>query len=47
MATVHPVIAISLLAVIALHVAGALYYALVKREGVIQRMVPGGSGRPS
>ena len=47
MATVHPVIAISLLAVIALHVAGALYHALVKHDGVIQRMLPGGSSRPS
>lgn len=47
MATVHPVIAISLLVVIALHVAGALYHALVKRDGVIQRMLPGGDTRPS
>lgn len=47
MATVHPAIAISLLAVIALHVAGALYHALVKHDGVIQRMLPGGASRPS
>lgn len=37
----HPVVAISLLAVIALHVAGALYHALVKRDGVLGRMLPG------
>jgi cytochrome b561 len=47
MQTMHPTIAISLLAVIALHVAGALYHALVKRDGVIQRMLPGGASRPS
>ena len=47
MATVHPVIAISLLAVIALHIAGALYHAFVKRDGVIQRMLPGGANRAS
>lgn len=41
MQTVHPAIAITLLAVIALHVAGALYHAFVKRDGVVQRMVPG------
>ncbi len=47
MATVHPIIAISMLAVIALHVAGALYHALIKRDGVIQRMLPGGESRAS
>ena len=47
MATVHPVIAISLLAVIALHIAGALYHALVKHDGVLQRMLPGGADRSS
>ncbi len=47
MQTMHPTIAISLLAVIALHVAGALYHALVKRDGVIQRMLPGRASRPS
>lgn len=41
MGTVHPVIAITMLAVIALHIAGALYHALVKHDGVIQRMLPG------
>ncbi len=41
MQTVHPVIAITLLALIALHVAGALYHAYVKRDGVVQRMLPG------
>jgi len=41
MATVHPAIAITLLAVIALHIAGALYHAVIKRDGVLQRMLPG------
>ena len=43
MQTVHPVIAITLLALIALHVAGALYHAMIKRDGVAQRMLPGRS----
>ena len=41
MQTVHPAIAITLLAVIALHIAGALYHALVKHDGVLGRMLPG------
>ncbi len=44
MQTVHPAIAITLLAVIALHVAGALYHAVIKRDGVLQRMLPGRGG---
>ena len=40
--TVHGAVAVLLLVVIALHVAGALYHALVKRDGVIQRMLPFG-----
>ena len=36
----HPVLAISLLAVMALHIAGALYHALIKRDGVLSRMLP-------
>ena len=47
MQTVHPAIAITMLAVIALHIAGALYHALVKHDGVIQRMLPAGSSRAS
>lgn len=47
MGTVHPAIAITMLAVIALHVAGALYHALVKHDGVIQRMLPGAADRAS
>jgi len=46
MQTVHPAIAITLLAVIALHIAGALYHAFVKRDGVLQRMLPGRSSGP-
>ena len=38
---VHGTLAWVLLAVIALHVSGALYHALVKRDGVVGRMVPG------
>ena len=40
---VHGTLALALLAVIALHVAGALYHALVKRDGVAQRMLPFGA----
>lgn len=41
MQTVHPVIAVTLLALIALHIAGALYHAFVKRDGVVGRILPG------
>lgn len=44
MQTAHPALAITLLTVIALHVAGALYHAFGKRDGVVQRMVPGRGG---
>ena len=37
---VHGIVAWLLLAVIALHVSGALYHAVIKRDGVIQRMLP-------
>lgn len=37
----HKVVATLLFALIAVHVSGALYHALVKRDGVIWRMVPG------
>ena len=40
---VHGTLALALLAVIALHVAGALYHGLVKRDGVVQRMLPFGA----
>ena len=40
MQQVHPAVAITLLALIVLHIAGALYHALVKRDGVLQRMLP-------
>ena len=44
---VHGALAWVLLAVIALHVSGALYHALVKQDGVVQRMLPGrGAGPP-
>ena len=41
---VHGLLAWALLAVIALHVCGALYHALAKEDGVFQRMLP--FGRP-
>lgn len=45
--SVHGALALALLAVIALHVSGALYHALVKRDGVVGRMLPAtGAGRP-
>lgn len=39
--SVHGALAWALLAVIVLHVSGALYHGLVKQDGVIKRMVPG------
>ena len=37
---VHGAVALALLALIALHVSGALYHALVKHDGVLRRMLP-------
>ena len=37
---VHGAVAMVLLALITLHVAGALYHTLVKRDGVIRRILP-------
>ncbi len=42
MGQIHGVLALALLVVIVLHVAGALYHLLVKRDGVVGRMLPGG-----
>jgi len=39
--SLHGALAWALLGVIALHVSGALYHALVKQDGVVRRMVPG------
>lgn len=41
---VHGGVALLLLVLVALHVAGALYHALVKRDGVVRRMLPTGPG---
>ena len=41
---VHGAVALLLLVLVALHVGGALYHALVKRDGVVQRMLPTGLG---
>jgi cytochrome b561 len=38
---VHKTVALLLIVLIALHVSGALYHALVKRDGVVRRMLPG------
>ena len=40
---VHGLLAWALLALVFLHVAGALYHAVVKHDGVVGRMLPGGS----
>lgn len=40
--TVHVVLVMSLAALLALHVAGALMHALVLRDGVFRRMLPFG-----
>ena len=39
--SIHGAVALALLALIALHITGALYHILVKRDGVMQRMLPG------
>lgn len=41
MGDVHANVALVLLAVVALHVTGALFHAVVKRDGVVSRMLPG------
>ena len=38
---VHATVALALLAVLALHVAGALYHLVVLRDRTVQRMLPG------
>lgn len=38
---VHATVAFALVALVALHIAGAAYHALVKRDGVVRRMLPG------
>lgn len=43
---VHGIVAWVLLAVIALHVSGALYHVFIKRDGVIRRMLPVSDLRP-
>lgn len=44
---VHKTVAMLLLVLIALHVSGVLYHVLVKRDGLIQRMLPGRLWRTS
>ncbi len=39
--TTHGALAWLLLAVVALHVSGAMYHVIVKRDGVLNRMLPG------
>lgn len=38
----HKIAALTMAALVALHVAGALMHLLVKRDGVMRRMLPGG-----
>lgn len=38
---VHGTVAFLLLGLIGLHVAGAMYHALIRRDGVLRRMLPG------
>lgn len=38
----HKVAAMTMAALVALHIAGALMHLLVKRDGVMRRMLPGG-----
>ena len=38
---VHVTVAWVLIALLALHISGALYHALVKKDGVIRRIMPG------
>ena len=38
---VHGVLAVALLGLMALHVAGVMYHAFVKKDGVAKRMLPG------
>jgi cytochrome b561 len=39
--TVHYLISRLLMALIALHVAGALYHTLIRKDGLLKRMLPG------
>jgi len=45
--SVHGAVALTLLALIALHIAGALYHAVVKQDGVIRRMLPDRAATPA
>lgn len=42
---VHATLALLLVGLIVLHVSGALYHAVVKRDGVMGRMLPGHASR--
>ena len=39
--TIHARLRFPLMALIALHIAAALYHAFIKRDGVVRRMMPG------
>lgn len=41
---IHQVLAYCLFGLAALHAAGALYHHFVRRDGVLLRMLPGGTG---
>ncbi|WP_460450198.1 cytochrome b [Alsobacter sp. SYSU BS001988] len=38
--SIHQVLGFALTGLVALHIAGALYHALIKRDGVLRRMLP-------
>ncbi len=41
---IHQLLAYALLALAGLHAAGALYHHFVRRDGILLRMMPGGTG---
>ena len=41
---IHQLLAYALLALAGLHIAGALYHHFIRRDGVLVRMMPGGTG---
>ena len=41
---IHQLLAYALFALAGLHAAGALYYHFFRRDGILLRMMPGGTG---
>ena len=42
---IHQLLAYALFALAGLHAAGALYHQFVRRDGILLRMMPGGSAK--